>query len=609
MRNNIYRNFLKKVLKSEAFVSLAIVFVLALGIIGTSYALYMDVDTDTDYQLVKVGDLDVYIGFDNGDNTFSLSNVTPTDDEIALKSMDNIFSFYIYNGGNYTANYSIKLVPDYSITDTDGNAVTPNEIKPEYIRFQICKDNARNCKDVEKLSDFVTVDENNNITESKEIYVDELSPKKENDPTNPSAYYFIRMWLTSEGYGTEEYDTNVIGKTIKYKVNVEAKNASGLLDNQNTLAGKLLSDDRVTINNTIPTFDGIADYKVTGDPTSGELGMFKAEDDYGISYYYRGAQSHNYVNFAGFTWRVVRINGDGSIRIILDGALSKVVKDGENVPVYKNETLTSLYSTEYSDAGRVNYNKPHSDNAYIGYMYGTVPSNSYKEAHENKTDSTIKKYIDVFYEEYIKNYEPYLADSIFCGDKSLADLSVGPNGTGNGFSTHQTYYSSAQRLRYKKGETLLTEASPTFECVKEYGSETVEQKEVNKYSRYTSSIDMSEITKKGVAVNNDLKYPIALITADELVFAGAFYEKENEKFYLSDPYTYDSILIGSYYWTLSPNSGSSASVGYLGSVDYSLRSLQLYNKGEVRPVINLKSDVLWASGDGTISTPYEVKLY
>ena len=93
MKNSIFKNYSKKILKSEAFISVIIVFVLAIGIIGTSYALYMDVDTDTDYQIVQVGDLAV--GFDNGNNVISLKNMTPSDDDIALKSSDNIFSFYI----------------------------------------------------------------------------------------------------------------------------------------------------------------------------------------------------------------------------------------------------------------------------------------------------------------------------------------------------------------------------------------------------------------------------------------------------------------------------------------------------------------------------------
>ena len=87
MRNSILKSYFKKFIRSEAFVSVIIVFVLAIGIIGTSYALYMDVDTDTDYQLVEVGDLSV--GFDNGENTFTLNYLTPTDDDIATGKIES----------------------------------------------------------------------------------------------------------------------------------------------------------------------------------------------------------------------------------------------------------------------------------------------------------------------------------------------------------------------------------------------------------------------------------------------------------------------------------------------------------------------------------------
>ena len=98
MKNNIYKSYAKKILKSEAFVSVIVVFVLALGIIGTSYALYMDVDTDIDYQLVEVGDLS--IGFNNGDNTITLENMTPTSDDIATGKQDSDIAREIFTVAN-----------------------------------------------------------------------------------------------------------------------------------------------------------------------------------------------------------------------------------------------------------------------------------------------------------------------------------------------------------------------------------------------------------------------------------------------------------------------------------------------------------------------------
>jgi len=580
MRNSILKTYLKRILRSEAFVSVIIVFVLAIGIIGTSYALYMDVDTDTDYQLVEVGDLSV--GFDNGESTFQLNYLTPTDDDIATGKVDsviskeisenNLFSFYIYNNGTYTANYNIKLVPQ------------SGSISGEYLRYQICKDNRENCKDIKSLSEAT-----DNI-----IFTDELNPNSEDiyNKGGGSAYYFLRVWVKSD-YTPSENDKVIL------KVEIDAKNASGYLDNDNTLVGKLLNDDRVKINNTVPKFDGIADYVETGNKNSGELGLFKAPDDYGISYYYRGAQSYNYVNFAGFTWRVVRINGDGSIRLILDGTLDKVSKDG--IAVYTNTKLAALDSD-----GLVSFkSSPYNDNAYVGYMFGTAKSSDYGETHKNLNDSTVKKYVDAFYEEYLLDYQDeYLADTLFCGDKSRA-TDYTTLGYGNG-ETQKTLYGAYERL-YKDGVT----STPSLECVsRDIISDKELTEELLAYSRYTSKLDMNTNTKKGVLVNNDLKYPIAFLSADELVMAGAFKEIANNKFYLFDSSAYNVPIQNPYWYTMSPAYYSGTLV-YVFNSHVESKSLvtanEVSHQRAVRPVINLKSDVLWASGDGTSGTPYEIK--
>jgi len=609
MRNSILKSYLKKFIRSEAFLSVIIVFVLAIGIIGTSYALYMDVDTDTDYQLVEVGDLSV--GFDNGESTFTLNYLTPTDDDIATGkvesdiatevSKNNLFSFYIYNNGTYTANYDIKLVPQ------------EGSINSQYLKYQICKDNKDNCKDINILSE----------AENNVIFNDELSPNRTQSQTNPSAYYFLRVWVKSD-YVPQENDKVVL------KVEIDAKNASGYLDNDNTLAGKLLSDERVKINNTVPKFDGIADYVETGNKNSGELGLFKAEDDYGISYYYRGAQSYNYVNFAGFTWRVVRINGDGTIRLILDGTLDKVCVEYES-----DNTTCKTYASAKSE-----FNSFRDDNAYVGYMYGftggvtnkcltkdttneyTVDSSTtyttkescesaggrwastpYETTHINKNSSTIKTNIDTFYETYIENgttkqYEKYLADTMFCGDKSLAASTIGSDNKATGYGTgtaNKTYYAAIERLYYSSGTTSIITAKPTLNCA---------SGESNTYSRYT----VEEQNRNNVKTNGDLKHPIALLSADELVMAGAFNNKNNQAYYLYDAYANGTS--NDYWLSLSPYyfSGSNAGefISYAPYYSLSSGNVNFGNRGS-RPVINLRSDVLYADGDGTSETPYEIK--
>lgn len=74
--------------------------------------------------------------------------------------------------------------------------------------------------------------------------------------------------------------------------------------------------------------------------TAADSGMFTTEDESGITYYYRGIINNNYISFAGKTWRIVRINGDGSYRIILDGP-------GEEI-AYSTTSTGSTNAIKYS---------------------------------------------------------------------------------------------------------------------------------------------------------------------------------------------------------------------------------------------------------------------
>jgi len=335
------------------------------------------------------------------------------------------------------------------------------------------------------------------------------------------------------------------------------------------------------------------------DVETNDVGLYKAEDDYGLSYYYRGANNYNYVDFAGFIWRIVRINGDGSVRIILDGGLDKIKHKDELDFVYKNSALYALDTD-----GLVQFNSLYNDNAYIGYMYGDFETNStsYDDAHENIKSSTIKTYLETFYQEYLLSYQnDFIADTIFCGDKTRAS-----GFTDKGFGNVTTYYSTRSRLF----ENIEYEY-PTLECAKK---ELIADNELTEeqlaYSRYTSIIDESIITTKRVLINNDLTYPIGLLSADELVIAGAFRGKVNQNYYLYDAFS--SNKINAIWRTLSPSLYISGVNTYF--FDSSLPGYSLSNNTNdalhisVRPVINLKANLLVDDGDGSQGTPYTVKV-
>ena len=77
---------------------------------------------------------------------------------------------------------------------------------------------------------------------------------------------------------------------------------------------KPLAMNTILANSTV--HEGTPDFSQVA---TADEGMYKVEDDLGMSYYFRGAVENNYVKFAGYWWRIVRINGNGSIRLIYDG--------------------------------------------------------------------------------------------------------------------------------------------------------------------------------------------------------------------------------------------------------------------------------------------------
>ena len=283
--------------------------------------------------------------------------------------------------------------------------------------------------------------------------------------------------------------------------------------------------------------------------------LCKAKDTYGDSYYFRGNVTNNYVLFGGFYWRIIRINGDGSIRAIYDGTSAHA--NGE--------------ASEDRQIGTSAFNSSFDDNAYVGYMYGTVStflslSTTYEKTHANTNDSTIKTYIDTWYENNIKgtSNEKNIIDNIFCNDRSLAPNS---SGTGAGKSkTHYRWYNFADSSNNNK--MMLT-------CPQQNDAFTAND------------------TSKG---NGALTYGIGLITTDEVVLGGGW-KSSNSNYYL---YT------GQNYWTSSPNDFSGYASGRRVISDGGVSNIIIHNTSSgARPVISLSSEVL-EQGDGTASNPFHL---
>ena len=319
---------------------------------------------------------------------------------------------------------------------------------------------------------------------------------------------------------------------------------------------------RTTLGSEVTTFTSVS--------RETEHVLNTAPDDYGTSYYFRGNVIDNYVSFADKTWRIVRINGDGTIRLILDD----VAKDSSG------NTITTTFNTNKDD------------NAYVGYMYGTAGSTTYDATHENKNDSTVKIAVDKWYEDNLKiNYTSYLSDTLFCGDKTIAKSGIGGFATQEGYGTNVTYYSSTERLMYSSARIDITTSTPTFKCA---------EKANDNYSRYTTA---KSILPDGKETNGNLKYPIGLLTADEVAYAGVYkYFQTNKKYYLYN----SSITSG--WLLLSPSAHDKGDNSLECLVDVSGGNITLdlvSNSYAFRPTVNLKADIKF-TGIGTSTDPYKI---
>ena len=295
------------------------------------------------------------------------------------------------------------------------------------------------------------------------------------------------------------------------------------------------------------------------------------EDDYGTSYYYRGSVKNNYVQFANKCWRMVRINGDGTIKLVLHNDNTSNASNPCNSANNNDEAAFARYSGSSYTSG---FNSSNGDNAYIGFMYGASGASDYTSTHANTNKSTILTNLETWYTNNLKSYENYISDTIWCNDKTnVTDTTFNPwnwrNVNGLGYARNVTYYGATQRLVSSNGDAGGT--GPTLKC----------------------SGELSKITTK-----------IGLLSADELAFAGYAAGLYNQTSYLQENAT------GSWWWSLSPYYfiGNYAGVwlvgGELGYLNYGI----VDSSDGVRPSISLKSSTI-VTGDGTSSSPYIVKIY
>ena len=283
--------------------------------------------------------------------------------------------------------------------------------------------------------------------------------------------------------------------TKEYKINVKVKQAVSLKDE--VLKSTVIASSPTLTTSSNNTSDASGLYKSTatntGEPT----------------YYFRGNVTNNYVSFAGQTWRIVRVNEDGTIRIIMQDGI--------------NSNANIAFNSNYN-----NYS----------YMY--------------YTNSNAKTQLESWYQTNIGS-KSNLAKNVATGAYYCEQAKAKRDSSWTSGNANMTLYSSY---------------TPNFKCTTDGNGK--------------GSVNAS----------------VGLLSYDEVVYAGGYYNQSNSNYYLNN-----SAI---YWWTMSPAgfSGSNSNVWFVYPTG-DINNYYVYNTTRLRAVLNLNADTL-VTGSGTSSDPYVV---
>ena len=322
-------------------------------------------------------------------------------------------------------------------------------------------------------------------------------------------------------------------------------------------------------------------YKLLGsNKNTTEAILASTEDDYGTSYYFRGVIKNNYVQFVNKCWRIVRINGNGSVKLVLNNDNTS----GDANPCATVVSSKSAFAHYSGSTNSTQFNGNRDDNTYVGLMYGTISATNYASAHANINKSTILTNLETWYKNNLASYESKLADTIWCNDKSTFTTfrNGSTYGTGLGYGTNRTGYGAYNRIY--GGDTSVY-ANPSMICPNDNNG--------GKLSKFTVGDTING--------NGNLTYKVGLLTADEAAFAGFVNGKSNYSTYLQENTDNQGwqTLTSCYF---DGEYAMNFSVG-VGSLIYTTVTSYL----ALRPAISLISATTISGGSGTSEDPYVIK--
>jgi hypothetical protein len=631
---------LKGMINREIKITIGVVAIVSLIFIAMSYAIFK-VDTTGNTDTIKFGDISLAFCKDSScDSTISdignvigtekdangntvYSKIYPVSDPSTASDWNNLkpYIFTLTNDGDIPLYVSLYLEKD----PTAGTIVSDGVEYSEFVsddEVKIAIGEGTSTPTISLYSAKVDDDGNHKIASNILIGVGETKTFKlyawlKSDATNASqGKYFVTQISARGEYfpsgSSSDVDSNLKTIELDLKDATADKNVKQVLKGEDvefivtpTNTSKTLSDLTISCTNDVtPTVSGntlkfsnvqkgticsvyLIDNTLTGRllkdhstrltrtsfssvlTTDNTKTLYTGTENGTTVYYFAGNATDNWVQFGGYYWRIIRTNSDGSVRLLYHG--------------------TSTTATDAYISSSTAFNSTYNDPMYVGYMYGT--SGSQVNNRTNTNSSTIKGVIDTWYRDNLNtNYGKYISTTaVYCNDRS------NPAG---GYNTGKTSFNYGARTR------LDTYKTPTYDCTDTNDKFTVD-------------------TSTG---NGKLTYPIALMTADEVSFAGGLYVNYNANAWYfrnakegtlttsssSTDASYSSTG-STYWWLLSPfywfGSSARASVFYVGgsSLPGFLGDYFVDGTRGVRPAVSLKSCVKTSGGDGSAGTPYTIE--
>ena len=544
-------------------------------IIGISYAYFFNIEIKNNNTISGNINTKYYTFESSGNSTLSLT-INQSDLDMANASND-YSSFVSGNGGNINVSLNTnglkKVYCSYDLVYIPSIAYTPSS-------------GATNAG----LKEFTlsgTSDKGNSFSEidvSGSSAVTLISGVKISTDTN-----ILEKWsFTAKYYNLDVIQDNVAGKTFKGNIKVANTNCSFNEQSipsgdyvllKSTGASSVAEAKSQIESKTKPDFSTVT--------TASDKGMYSAKDDLGTSYYFRGAVDNNWVKYGKYTkdmyncnngtisatdtgnsctkiassgddiyWRIIRINGDGSIRMIYSGVKAPTES-------------TKVIKTEDTSLGVTVFNANTDSSEYVGYMY------TLGQQHGTSKSSDIKTYLDNWYANYtdLNKTGTKITDQIYCNDRTASTSEVAYSPTN--YTTLTSWNSTGTLYYYGAYGRIDIDNNPMLTCAVDRDRFTV-----------------NKINGKG---NSALTYPVGIITIDEVVMAGNNFNESVKSHYL---YT------GAKYWTGTPTYfDGSYSAGFIDGNGYSRAELGI--QFGVRSVVSLSSDVKLL-GSGTYNDVYIV---